>query len=154
MTLQLTFFWAFSLDLASLDLLFRSIQLQKIGAWMRHRFNRKQTDEDMVADLLRTMSELTVERPRRRTAMNIYWADNYSSKIRKEFQKYWKTAKLTVPPDSRMSMCADYVKSRYEEETDEYRQTLEKRADAEYKHAMDEYNKRDALDGTPESYAQ
>ncbi|KAF9487649.1 hypothetical protein BDN71DRAFT_1499826 [Pleurotus eryngii] len=124
----------------------------KIGAWMRHRFHRKQTDEDMVADLLRTMSELTMERPRRRTAMNIYWADNYSSKIRKEFQKYWKTAKLTAPPDSRMSMCADYVKSRYEEETDEYRQTLKKRADTEYKLAMDEYNKRDALDGTPESY--
>ncbi|KAF4580321.1 hypothetical protein EYR38_003216 [Pleurotus pulmonarius] len=137
---------------AKRDAIYMKLRL-KIGNWMRHRFHRKQTDEDMVADLLETMSQLSIERPRRRTAMNIYWAENYGTKIRKEFQQYWKTAKLTAPPDSRMSMCADYVKARYDDETEEYRCALEKRADAEYKQAMDEYNSRDALDGTPEAYA-
>ncbi|KAF9490830.1 hypothetical protein BDN71DRAFT_1510919 [Pleurotus eryngii] len=85
--------------------------------------------------------------------MNTYWAENYASKIRKEFQQYWKTAKLTAPPDSRMTMCADYVKARYDDETEEYRCALEKRADAEYKQALDEYHNRDTLDGTAEAYA-
>ncbi|KDQ23971.1 hypothetical protein PLEOSDRAFT_162046 [Pleurotus ostreatus PC15] len=131
-----------------------SVRLRvKIANWMRHRFNRKQTDEDMVADLLSTISMLTAERPRKRTAMNIYWAENYATRIKKEFTKYWQTAKLTMPADARMSMCADYVKSRFEDETEEFRVELQQRADAEYKEKMDEYNKRDALNGTPEAYA-
>ncbi|KAF9487182.1 hypothetical protein BDN71DRAFT_1514230, partial [Pleurotus eryngii] len=137
---------------AKRDAIYMKLRL-KIGNWMRHRFLRKQTNEDMVADLLETMSQLTIERPRRRMAMNIYWAENYASKIRKEFQQYWKTAKLTAPPDSWMTMCADYVKARYDDETEEYRCALEKRADAEYKQALDEYHNRDTLDGTAEAYA-
>ncbi|KAF4568036.1 hypothetical protein EYR40_010566 [Pleurotus pulmonarius] len=132
-----------------------SVRLRvKIANWMRHRFNRKQTDEDMVADLLSTISMLTAERPRKRTAMNIYWAENYATRIKKEFTKYWQTAKLTMPADARMSMCADYVKSRFEDETEEFRFELQQRADAEYKEKMDEYNKRDVLNGTPEAYAR
>ncbi len=86
--------------------------------------------------------------------MNIYWAENYKSRIRDEFQKHWKAAKLTVSSDVRMSMCAEYVKTKYEDETEEFRKDLEQRADAEYAQAMDKYNKCGALDGTPEAYAQ
>ncbi|KAF7433842.1 hypothetical protein PC9H_005808 [Pleurotus ostreatus] len=126
----------------------------KISNWMRHRFRHKQSDQDMVADILNTMSSLTAERPRRRTAMNIYWAENYASRIRDEFRKHWKSANLTASSDVRMSMCAEFVRSKYDDETEEFRKNLEKRADAEYAQAMEDYNKRDALDGSPEAYAR
>ncbi|KAF4586540.1 hypothetical protein EYR38_010819 [Pleurotus pulmonarius] len=80
--------------------------------------------------------------------------DDISLRLRVEFTKYWETAKLTMPTDARMSMCADYVKSRFEDETEEFRLELQQRADAEYKEKMDEYNKRDMLNGTPEAYAR
>ncbi|KAF4562992.1 hypothetical protein EYR40_007293 [Pleurotus pulmonarius] len=134
------------------DKIYDSLRL-KIGNWLRHKYKRKQTDQDMVAELLNTMSRLAAVRPRRRNAMNLYWAENYATSIKKLFDAHWKKVKSTVPSELRMSMCADFVRAKYEDETEEFRKALELRADAEYTQALDEYNKRDALNGSPESYA-
>ncbi|KAG5222595.1 hypothetical protein IMY05_C2487000900 [Salix suchowensis] len=134
------------------DEIYDSLRL-KIGNWLRHKYKRKQTDQDMVSELLNTMSRLAAVRPRRRNAMNIYWAENYASSIKKLFDAHWKKVKNTVPAELRMSMCADFVRAKYEDETEEFRKALEVRANTEYTQALDEYNKRDALNGSPEAYA-
>ncbi|KAF9491964.1 hypothetical protein BDN71DRAFT_1576609 [Pleurotus eryngii] len=134
------------------DEIYDSLRL-KIGNWLRHKYKRKQTDQDMVSKLLNTMSRLAAVRPRHRNAMNIYWAENYASSIKKLFDAHWKKVKNTVPTELRMSMCADFVRAKYEDETEEFRKALEVRANTEYTQALDKYNKRDALNGSPEAYA-
>ncbi|KAF9490482.1 hypothetical protein BDN71DRAFT_1434647 [Pleurotus eryngii] len=106
------------------DEIYDSLQL-KIGNWLHHKYKRKQTDQDMVSELLNTMSRLAAVRPRRRNAMNIYWAENYASSIKKLFDAHWKKVKNTVPAELRMSMCADFVRAKYEDETEEFRKALE-----------------------------
>ncbi|KAF9488154.1 hypothetical protein BDN71DRAFT_1539626 [Pleurotus eryngii] len=134
------------------DEIYDSLRL-KIGNWLRHKYKRKQTDQDMVSELLNTISCLAAVHPRHCNAMNIYWAENYASSIKKLFDAHWKKVKNTVPTELRMSMCADFVRAKYEDETEEFRKALEVRANTEYTQALDEYNKRDALNGSPEAYA-
>ncbi|KAG9217549.1 hypothetical protein CCMSSC00406_0008476 [Pleurotus cornucopiae] len=43
--------------------------------------------------------------------------------------------------------------AKYEDETEEFRKALEVRANTEYTQALDEYNKCDTLNGSPEAYA-
>ncbi len=108
----------------------------------------------MILDVLRTMSMLSAERPRRRNAMNIYWAENYAQRLKKDFEVIWNKAKDTASPDARISMCTAYVNARYAAETPAFRKELEERADREYIQEMEAYKKRDVADGSPEALHQ
>ncbi|KAF4582634.1 hypothetical protein EYR40_002557 [Pleurotus pulmonarius] len=123
----------------------------RIGNWLRHRYKRKQTDQDMILEVLQTMSTLSAQRPHRRTPMSIYWAENYAVRLRKDFEVIWNKAKDKASPDARISMCTAYVTARYAAETPAFRKELEERADREYAQALEAYNNRNVVDGSPEA---
>ncbi|KAJ8689362.1 hypothetical protein PTI98_013387 [Pleurotus ostreatus] len=126
----------------------------RIGNWLRHRYKQKQTDQDMILEVLQTMSTLSAQRPHRRTPMSIYWAENYAVRLRKDFEVIWNKAKDKASPDARISMCTAYVTARYAAETPAFRKELEERADREYAEALEAYNNRNVVDGSPEALHQ
>jgi hypothetical protein len=100
-----------------------------------------------VEKILRRMQAMSgnAARPRRKTNLAQYSSKYYVSKLKQGFDAVWDNAKETVPPSARISMCQDYVKACWEQESEEVKTEIAAEADTQYEAEMGEYRSMNSL---------
>ncbi|KAJ7836065.1 hypothetical protein B0H14DRAFT_2589927 [Mycena olivaceomarginata] len=113
----------------------------KLANWYRHRFNGKRLHSAGVEKILRRMQAMSgnAARPRRKTNLTLYLSKYYVSKLKQGFDAIWDNMKETLPSSVRISMCQDYVRACWEQESEEVKTEIAVEADTQYEAEMGEY---------------
>jgi hypothetical protein len=90
-------------------------------------------------------------RPRCKPNITVYSSKYYTLKLKDGFDDVWVRVKDTVPAKERIPMCQDYVRSHWEEESDEVKEEVAQEADVQYEAAMNDFRARNSV---PEESAE
>ncbi|KAJ7812565.1 hypothetical protein B0H14DRAFT_3478733 [Mycena olivaceomarginata] len=99
--------------------------------WFRHRFNGKRLHSSALGSILKRMQMMSgsAAHPQRKLNITVYSSKYYALKLKDGFDNVWARVKDTVPAKERISMCQDYVRSHWEEESDEVKEEVAREAD-------------------------
>ncbi|KAG6914897.1 hypothetical protein DXG01_014665 [Tephrocybe rancida] len=92
-----------------------------------------------VHDILAELHKITVDQPKKKTAISIYTKRYYQNRLKVEFDIKWAKVKDTFGPDTRVSMCNAYVREAWKKENEELRDAIEKEAEDTYQEELKKY---------------
>ncbi|RDB24451.1 hypothetical protein Hypma_008435, partial [Hypsizygus marmoreus] len=109
----------------------------KLGQWYRHRFKVATTSTDGVKEILNSMHDMSATRPRKPYAVDYYSSKYYEKRVKAKFDDLWNQSSFR--PTARIAMCRDFTARCWEEEPQEFRESVEKELEEEYQQALQEY---------------
>ncbi|KAJ7211680.1 hypothetical protein GGX14DRAFT_564910 [Mycena pura] len=105
--------------------------------------------------ILKTMQSMTGKNvyPRRKSNMAFYSNKYYATKMKADFDMIWHNVKDTLPVSACIGMCQDHVKSCWDKESEDFKASVKKEAEADYQAALKEFRERLVLpEKTAEEY--
>ncbi|KAJ7467750.1 hypothetical protein B0H11DRAFT_1921238 [Mycena galericulata] len=98
----------------------------KLSNWYRHRFLGKKVHRGALRSILKRMQSLGggSMRPRRKSNLAYYSGKYYATRMKDGFDAEWEKAKTTLDTNMRVSMCQDYVNTKWEAETKEFKDKM------------------------------
>ncbi|KAJ6459370.1 hypothetical protein C8R47DRAFT_1226660 [Mycena vitilis] len=102
----------------------------KLGNWYRNRYRGKKVHAGAIRNILSSMQAMTGPgaRPRLKPAFLMYSKLHYRTRVKPEFDKWWKVAKKTIPEKERISLSQDFVRTAYGKESAEFKEQMEEEA--------------------------
>ncbi|KAJ7841674.1 hypothetical protein B0H13DRAFT_1910139 [Mycena leptocephala] len=130
---------------------------QKLSSWYRTRYRSKKVHGASIKNILSSMQAMSgpSARPRAKPAMIVYSKLHYATRIKPRFDALWASIKDTTPAASRVSMSQDYVRKCWQEESQEVKEEVEKKAHEMHRAAIEEWKAgRKVPEASAESYHQ
>ncbi|KAJ7715477.1 hypothetical protein B0H16DRAFT_1741919 [Mycena metata] len=114
---------------------------QKLGNWYRTRYRNKKANGGSIKMILSAMQSMSGagQRPRRKSAVAIYSKLHYDERLKADFDKVWAAAKETTPANMRISMSQNYVHTRWEAESDEFKAGIEEQCITMHAEALEKW---------------
>ncbi|KAJ7708876.1 hypothetical protein B0H17DRAFT_1124670 [Mycena rosella] len=114
---------------------------KKLSDWYCHWFTGKRVNGSTVKTILKVMHQMSGgnTRPCQKTELALYSSKYYATWMKTEFDVLWEVAKQTLGPEQRVSMCQDFVRSKFNAETPEFRAAIKVEAEEAHKAAMKKY---------------
>lgn len=82
---------------------------------------------------------MSVERPRKQTAMGLYSKRYYNEKVKNAVDLAWKKIKDMAAAGTRIQLCNEYIREAWEKETPSFREALEKETEDTFNKEMAAY---------------
>ncbi|KAJ7073547.1 hypothetical protein B0H15DRAFT_957080 [Mycena belliarum] len=113
----------------------------KLSQWYRTHYMGKKVHGGTLNKILATMREMSggSGRPRRKTAVGWYSNKYYDTRMKTEFDALWEDAKATLPAGARVSLCQDFVRGKWAEESVQFQAEIEAEAEAHFAEALRKY---------------
>ncbi|KAJ6477687.1 hypothetical protein C8R45DRAFT_934345 [Mycena sanguinolenta] len=131
------------------------VVMKKLGNYFRNRWKGKKIHAETLKGILATMQTMSGPgaRPRRKAAIQVYSKLHYASRIKPGFDASWEKSKEALPASMRVSMSQDFVRTCWEEEDEDFRADIEKKAEEMHQAALQEWKaSRKIPEGSAEEY--
>ncbi|KAG6905964.1 hypothetical protein DXG01_016667, partial [Tephrocybe rancida] len=101
----------------------------KIAQWFHYNHgNTISTTSDSkenVQDILSTFRSMAAARPRKQSALSLYYERYCKKKIKVKFDAAWPSLKASSPGVPQIQMCNDFVQAEWESETEAFQKEIE-----------------------------
>jgi hypothetical protein len=112
----------------------------------------KSSDHTYVEEIVNSIKSAASQQPRKRSALTMYMEQN-KERFTREFAVHWSAVQNNVSQKKRLSMYYEFVKTCWKNETQSYRNEIEKNAQEEHDVANREWKEKiESFKGTPEGF--
>ncbi|KAF8221621.1 hypothetical protein L208DRAFT_1530669 [Tricholoma matsutake] len=126
---------------------------EKLGCWYRYRYTTSSRNATSISTIIDRITSSFVTRPRKKASLNVY-SDKYKSRLKPEFDLLWKSVKGSLKPRDRIRMWNEHLRSNWERELPEVRESVMKETEAENERALGEWKKKATFTGSAEDLEQ
>ncbi|KAK6977464.1 hypothetical protein R3P38DRAFT_2581825 [Favolaschia claudopus] len=125
----------------------RAVLRTKLSGWFRTRFRNKKVHSGSIGRILTSMHKMSgvAKRPRRKNTVTVYSNLHYEKRLKNDFNQLWAEAKDANPGNSRLAMSQDFVRSRWAQESPEFKESVEKQAAEMHAAAVKEWQEKRTL---------
>ncbi|KAL0573150.1 hypothetical protein V5O48_008816 [Marasmius crinis-equi] len=133
---------------------FREELKKKISNWARYHWGKKKKDGAGLSALMKSLLHMSVALPRRPQERQFYQSMYWEERLVEGWNTYWEGIKHRVGEPARVGKMNDYVRSRWDEETDEFKAQVRGELEEKYRKEQVEYESRLLWKDDADNYAK
>jgi hypothetical protein len=127
--------------------------VQKLGNWFRYRYQSRKDDKAGVQEIIRCISNVGNNRPKRTTELSKYFELHWEDKIKPVFDALWEGCLLSGScPKKRISFVKKFTAETWSKESDAFKATITAQCDEEYDQVLEEWRTRTNWVESPKSF--
>ena len=127
--------------------------MEKISNWFRHHYHHQKDDRDGVNEVIRSMIDMSADRPRKKTELAMYSEIYYESKLKAKFNEIWVGClESGVATKQRVSWMKKYTTECWLKEPAELREEIRAKCDNKYAEELQAWKGRAEWSASPEVY--